>query len=94
MTTAIRYIEDLFRVLDDDPEQLEELRRRVLGPALLNLPERFDRFVTEQTASTTTSGGSTTTSGGSTTTSGGSTTRCASSIPSSSGSTLGWTVSS
>ena len=49
MTTAIRYIEDLFRVLDDDPEQLEELRRRVLGPALLNLPERFDRFVAEQT---------------------------------------------
>ena len=48
MTTAIGDIQDLFRILDDDPEQLAELRRRVLGEALLNLPERFDRFVDEQ----------------------------------------------
>ncbi len=44
MTTAISDIRDLFQILDGDPEQLEALRRRVLGPALLNLPERFDAF--------------------------------------------------
>ena len=48
MTTAIRDIEDLFRIFDEYPEQLERFRLRVVGEQLLNLPERFDRFVEEQ----------------------------------------------
>jgi hypothetical protein len=35
-------------MLDGEPEQLESQLRRALGPALLNLPEQFGRFVAEQ----------------------------------------------
>ena len=48
MSTAISDIRDLFRILDEDPQYLAQLRRRVLGEALLNLPDRFDSFVEEQ----------------------------------------------
>ena len=48
MTTAIRDIHDLFRIVDEDSEMLGELRRRVIGEDLLALPERFNAFVEEQ----------------------------------------------
>ena len=48
MTTAIRDIHDLFRIVDADSEMLGELRRRVVGEDLLALPERFNAFVEEQ----------------------------------------------
>ena len=48
MTTAIRDIHDLFRIVDEDSEMLGELRRRVIGEDLLALPARFDAFVEEQ----------------------------------------------
>ena len=44
MSTAIRDIQDLFRVLQDYPEHEEELRRRLVGEELLALPGRFNRF--------------------------------------------------
>ena len=48
MTTAIRDIHDLFRIVDEDSGMLGELRRRVIGEDLLALPARFDAFVEEQ----------------------------------------------
>lgn len=48
MTTAIRDIHDLFRIVDEDSEMLGELRRRVVGEDLLALPARFDAFAEEQ----------------------------------------------
>jgi hypothetical protein len=48
MTTAIRDIQDLFRILDEDAEHLARLRRQIVGEDLLNLPARFDSFVDEQ----------------------------------------------
>ena len=51
MTMAtINTIEDLFRVLDENPQWLEALRARLLTRELLELPEKFAQFVaaTEQ----------------------------------------------
>ena len=48
MTTAIRDIHDLFRIVDEDSGMLGELRRRVIGEDLLALPARFEAFVEEQ----------------------------------------------
>ena len=47
MTTTIHTIEDLFRVLDENPEWNEALRARLLTPELLNLPEEFAQFAAE-----------------------------------------------
>ena len=43
--TAIRTIEDLFRILDDNPEWVEALRARLLTQELLELPDAFAKFV-------------------------------------------------
>ena len=51
MTMAtINTIEDLFRILDENPQWLEALRARLLTRELLELPEKFAQFVaaTEQ----------------------------------------------
>ena len=47
---TINTIEDLFRVLDENPRWLEALRARLLTRELLELPEKFAQFVaaTEQ----------------------------------------------
>ena len=47
---TINTIEDLFRVLDENPQWLEALRARLLTRELLELPEKFAQFVaaTEQ----------------------------------------------
>ena len=47
MTTAIDTIEDLVRVLDDNPEWLEALRARLLSRELLELPNTFAKFAEE-----------------------------------------------
>ena len=43
--TTINTIEDLVRVLDENPEWLEALRSRLLSRELLELPEKFAQFV-------------------------------------------------
>ena len=43
--TTINTIEDLLRLLDENPEWVEALRARLLSQALLDLPERFSQFV-------------------------------------------------
>ncbi len=43
--TTINTIEDLIRLLDENPEWLEALRARLLTRELLELPEKFDQFV-------------------------------------------------
>lgn len=48
MTTAISDYDDLLRILDEYPERLQALRRRVAGEDLLALPDRFNSFVEEQ----------------------------------------------
>ena len=48
--TTINTIEDLIRVLDENPEWLEALRKRLLTRDLLELPAKFDRFVEETNA--------------------------------------------
>ena len=45
--TTINNIEDLVRVLDDNPEWLEALRARLLSRELLELPDRFAQFSAE-----------------------------------------------
>ena len=45
MATTINTIEDLIRVLDENPEWLEALRARLLTRELLELPQRFAAFV-------------------------------------------------
>ena len=47
MTLAIDTIEDLVRVLDDNPEWLEILRARILTRELLELPRKFAEFAEE-----------------------------------------------
>ena len=44
---TINTIEDLLRLLDENPEWVEALRARLLTQDLLDLPERFSQFVTE-----------------------------------------------
>ena len=44
MTTAIGTVEDLIRVLDDDPELLEALRARLLTRELLEMPNILAQF--------------------------------------------------
>ena len=43
--TTINTIEDLIRVLDENPEWVEALRSRLLSRELLELPEKFAQFV-------------------------------------------------
>ena len=43
--TTINNLEDLVRVLDENPQWAEALRARILTRELLELPERFARFV-------------------------------------------------
>ena len=43
--TTINTIEDLVRVLDENPEWVEALRSRLLSRELLELPEKFAQFV-------------------------------------------------
>ena len=47
MTTAISTIEDLVRVLDDNPEWLEALRARLLTRELLEMPNALAQFAAE-----------------------------------------------
>ena len=47
MTTAIGTIEDLVRVLDDNPEWLEALRARLLTRELLEMPSALAQFAAE-----------------------------------------------
>ena len=47
MTTAIGTIEDLVRVLDDNPEWLEALRARLLTRELLEMPNALAQFAAE-----------------------------------------------
>ncbi len=48
--TTINTIEDLIRLLDENPEWIEALRKRLLTRDLLELPAKFDRFVEETNA--------------------------------------------
>ena len=45
--TTINNIEDLIRVLGDNPEWAEALRLRLLTRELIELPEVFSQFVTQ-----------------------------------------------
>ena len=47
MTTTIHTIEDLIRILDDNPEWTDALRARLLTKELIELPEKFAQFVAE-----------------------------------------------
>lgn len=47
MNTAIHTIEDLIRILDDNPEWADALRARLLTRELIELPEKFTQFVAE-----------------------------------------------
>ncbi len=47
MTTTIHTIEDLIRILDDNPEWADALRARLLTQELIGLPEKFTQFVSE-----------------------------------------------
>ena len=47
--TTINTIEDLFRLLDENPQWVNALRARLLTRALIELPEKFADFVTETT---------------------------------------------
>ena len=47
MTTTIHTIEDLMRILDDNPEWADALRARLLTRELIELPEKFTQFVAE-----------------------------------------------
>ena len=43
--TTINTIEDLIRLLDENPEWLEALRARLLTRELIDLPQNFAKFV-------------------------------------------------
>ena len=45
MATTIDTIEDLIRVLDENPEWLEALRARLLTRELLEMPQKLAAFV-------------------------------------------------
>ena len=47
MNTTIHTIEDLIRILDDNPEWTDTLRARLLTRELIELPEKFSQFVAE-----------------------------------------------
>ena len=47
MNTTIHTIEDLIRILDDNPEWTDALRARLLTRELIELPEKFSQFVAE-----------------------------------------------
>ena len=47
MNTTIQTIEDLIRILDDNPEWADTLRARLLTKELIELPEKFTQFVSE-----------------------------------------------
>lgn len=47
MNTTIHTIEDLIRILDDNPEWADALRARLLTKELIELPEKFTQFVAE-----------------------------------------------
>ena len=47
MNTTIHTIEDLIRILDDNPEWADALRARLLTRELIELPEKFTQFVSE-----------------------------------------------
>ena len=47
MNTTIHTIEDLIRILDDNPEWGDALRARLLTKELIELPEKFTQFVSE-----------------------------------------------
>ena len=47
--TTINTIQDLLRLLDDNPEWVDALRARLLTQELLELPERFSQFAVEMT---------------------------------------------
>ena len=47
MNTTIHTIEDLIRVLDDNPEWTDAVRARLLTRELIELPEKFTQFVAE-----------------------------------------------
>ena len=46
--TTINTIEDLARILKEQPTWAEALRVLILSEDLLDLPSRFDRFIEEQ----------------------------------------------
>ena len=50
MSTTIHTIEDLMEVLDENPKWLEAMRARLLTRELIELPEKFTRFVAEVTS--------------------------------------------
>ena len=47
MNTTIHTIEDLIRILDDNPEWGDALRARLLTKELIELPEKFTQLVSE-----------------------------------------------
>ena len=47
MNTTVHTIEDLIRILDDNPEWADALRARLLTRELIELPEKFTEFVAE-----------------------------------------------
>lgn len=47
MNTTIHTIDDLIRILDDNPEWADALRARLLTKELIGLPEKFTQFVAE-----------------------------------------------
>ena len=47
MNTTIHTIDDLIRILDDNPEWTDALRSRLLTRELIELPEKFTQFVAE-----------------------------------------------
>lgn len=48
MSYVINTVEDLERILRENPEWRERIRRLILSDELLELPQRFDRFVEEE----------------------------------------------
>ncbi len=48
--TTINTMQDLIRLLDENPEWRDELRSRLLSKELLELPDKFARFVDEMRA--------------------------------------------
>ena len=47
---TINTIEDLIQILDEKPEWVDALRARLLTPELLDLPEKFTKFVANMDA--------------------------------------------
>ncbi len=48
----IRTFDDIIRILEQEPEWREKLRKLVLTHELLNLPKKFDNFVENDFSST------------------------------------------